>query len=74
MKKIVSKFYAWCHDPSPEARFTRTIGEGVIGVVTAFISSIAGAPEWFTALVAPTVMVILTAAGSEIAKGQNEND
>lgn len=70
MKKIVSKFYAWCHDPSPEARFTRTIAQGIIGVIVSGITT----GEWGAAAIVGAIMAILAPIQAEIASGQGENE
>lgn len=68
IRKATTAFVNWCADTSPAARLERTIAQGVIGVAASAVANIAGAPEWVTIGLAPTVMAILTPIQAEIGK------
>ncbi len=59
IRKATNAFVAWCADNSPAAKFERSVAQGVIGVASAGIASIAGAPEWVQIGLVPTVMAVL---------------
>lgn len=65
---IVNKFLKWCHDPKPEARFTRTVAQGIVAVVVSGLTT----GEWGAAAVVGVVMAVLAPIQAEIAKGQGE--
>ena len=66
MDKFTHKFLDWCHDPSPEARFTRTIAQGIIAVIVSGLTT----GEWGAALIVGVVMAVISPIHAEIAKGQ----
>lgn len=68
IRKATTAFVNWCADTSPAARLERTIAQGVIGVGASILANIAGAPEWVTIGLAPTVMAILAPIQAEIGK------
>ena len=59
IRKATNAFVAWCADNSTAAKFERSVVQGVIGVASAGIASIAGAPEWVQIGLVPTVMAVL---------------
>lgn len=67
MHKLTEDFIAWCKLDTASARFERSVAQAVIGLVCAAASSWAGAPEWFTVAVAPTVMAVLAPVQKAIA-------
>lgn len=73
MNGLTEKFVAWCGDPSPSARLQRTIVQGLIGVLTAWLTSLAGMPEIATVTVVPAVMAVLAPIQACIAEGQERN-
>lgn len=66
MDKLTHKFLAWCQDPSAEARFTRTIAQGVIAVIVSGLTT----GEWGAAFIVGVLMAILSPIQAELAKGQ----
>lgn len=68
IRKATTAFMNWCADTSPAARLERTIAQGVIGVGASLLANTAGAPEWVTIGLAPTVMAILAPIQAEIGK------
>lgn len=70
MNKFVTGFLNWCHDPSPAARFTRTVAQGIIGVAVSGLAT----NEWGAAAIVGLIMAVLSPVQAEIAKGQEESD
>lgn len=70
MNKFVTAFLNWCHDPSPEARFTRTVAQGIIGILVSGLAT----NEWGAAAIVGLIMAILSPVQAEIAKGQEETE
>ncbi len=70
VNRIAHAFLAWCNDPGPEARFTRTVAQGVVGVLAAGLTT----GEWGAASVVGVVMAVISPVQAEIAKGQGEED
>lgn len=60
IRKFTNALIAWCADNSAAAKFERTIAQGALGVLAAWLTSLTGMPEWFNVLVAPMIMVVLT--------------
>ena len=51
---------AWCADNSAAAKLERTIAQALFGLFSAWVSSLAGAPEIVQTVICPTVMAVLT--------------
>lgn len=68
IRTATTAFVNWCADTSPAARLERTIAQGVIGVGVSLLANTAGAPEWVTIGLAPTVMAVLAPIQAEIGK------
>lgn len=71
-RRASEAFVNWCADPSPAARFERTVAQGVIGVGVACLSGIAGAPEWVQFAAVPLAMAVLAPIQAEIGKGNGD--
>lgn len=60
---------------TPTMKLARTIAQGVIGVVIGIITVYAATlPEWFSVIVAPLVMAILSPIMAEIGNSLKEED
>lgn len=68
VRRATEAFTAWLRDSSAAGKFERTVAQGVLGVAAAAISAATGMPEWFNALVAPSVMAVLAPAMDMIGK------
>ena len=68
IRKATNAFVSWCADPSPAARFERTVAQGVIGVGIACLTGLSGAPDWVQFSVVPLTMAVLAPIQAEIGK------
>lgn len=68
VRRATEAFTSWLRDGSAAAKFERTVAQGVLGVAAAAISAATGMPEWFNALVAPSVMAVLAPSMDMIGK------
>ena len=59
IRRASEAFVAWCADNSAAAKFERSVAQGVIGVASACLAGIAGAPEWVQVGLVPTVMAVI---------------
>lgn len=74
IRRITEGITEWCADNSPAAKLERTVAQGAIGVASAALAAVAGAPEWVQQVIIPTVMVVFTALQAQIgAANNNEN-
>ncbi len=68
VRRATEAFTSWLRDNSAAAKFEHTVAQGILGVTAAAISAATGMPEWFNALVAPSVMAVLAPAMDMLGK------
>lgn len=72
IRRASEAFVAWCADPSPAARFERTIAQGVVGVGVACLAGLTGLPDWAQFCAVPLVMAVLAPVQAEIGRGNGD--
>lgn len=75
IRKFTNGFMAWCAENSPAAKFERAVFQSALGLLSSWLSSIAGAPEWLQVAIIPFVVSVMTlmqaAAGENYAKKED---
>lgn len=70
MRRITEAFVAWCADPSPAARFERTVCQGVLAAVAVGLAT----GEWGASFGVAVVTAVLSPVQAALGKGAGEEE
>lgn len=68
MRKLTSRFCAWCADTSDAARLERTVAQGVIAAVAVGVTT----GEWGPSVVTAVIIAIFTPIQAAIGQADKE--
>lgn len=68
MRKLTSRFCAWCADTSDAARLERTVAQGVIAAVAVGVTT----GEWGPSVVTAVIIAIFTPIQAAIGHADKE--
>lgn len=75
---IIDSFKKWCASDTASARCTRTIAQGIIGAIIAYLPDLVSGstviPVEYKALVVALAMAILSPIQSGLGDGKADND
>lgn len=64
MRKLTSRFCAWCADTSDAARLERTVAQGIIAAVSVGMTT----GEWGASVVTAVIMAVITPIQAALGK------
>ncbi len=70
MRKLTSRFCAWCADTSDAARLERTVAQGIIAAVSVGMTT----GEWGASVVTAVIMAVITPIQAAIRRTENKAD
>lgn len=70
MRKLTSRFCAWCADTSDAARLERTVAQGIIAAVSVGMTT----GEWGPSVVMAVIIAIFTSIQAAIGRADDKAD
>lgn len=70
MRKLTSRFCAWCADTSDAARLERTVAQGIIAAVSVGMTT----GEWGASVVTAVIMAVITPIQAAIGRADDKAD
>lgn len=70
MRKLTSRFCAWCADTSDAARLERTVAQGIIAAVSVGMTT----GEWGASVVTAVIMAVITPIQAAIGREDDKAD
>ena len=70
MRRFTEAFVNWCADPSPAARFERTVAQGVLAAVAVGVAS----GEWGASFGTAVITAVLAPVQAALGKGADESN
>lgn len=70
MRKLTSRFCAWCADTSDAARLERTVTQGIIAAVSVGMTT----GEWGASVVTAVIMAVITPIQAAIGRADDKAD
>lgn len=70
MRKLTSRFCAWCADTSDAARLERTVAQGIIAAVAVGMTT----GEWGASVVTAVIMAVITPIQAAIGRADDKAD
>lgn len=68
MRKLTSRFCAWCADTSDAARLERTVAQGIIAAVSVGMTT----GEWGASVVTAVIMAVITPIQAAIGRADDK--